>query len=175
MPITADRMILIIDVAEKCLSNSENMRGLVRQLNNDIDDIRRRIRTLEIEDDHLENLLSAADASSSAGVLAQYEIDADTIRDLGYEKAHFEINKSKHVREKLRMRNKKDRDEERRIKRAEYEEHMRIWNEAGKNKPNWGIGATIKGDEDNINYENVEDVNDTLPVKKASKNVMDSL
>lgn len=132
MPITAERMLTLIEIAEKSITKFEDIRRLLSNIHDDAESIKGRIMRLNVEDEHINELLNSIRSSSSADTVKQFELDLETAMQLGAEKTHFAMNKNKHLRERLRMRIRRDNSEEARIRREEKEREKEIWEEQGK-------------------------------------------
>lgn len=99
MPITADRVMSIIDTAEECYKGVSRLREAMRKINGDIAPL---LFRTDLPDDVLD-LIARVRAETEAGF--RFEIPSDFVQNLFYEKAKFEINekKNKYAREKMRV------------------------------------------------------------------------
>ncbi len=104
MPLTAERMRQVIDIASQAVEKSEAAKRGLDSISNDIGSIRSRLNEKAINDEVLDELVW------SIGRLAQdtrllCDIPAQLIQNLGAEQTWFNMNQSKHKKQAQRMRN----------------------------------------------------------------------
>jgi hypothetical protein len=102
MPITAERMLDIITIASKAVDRVEITRDRIEYITRDIDKIEKRLIQLEINDEIIDQSIASIRALITETETACM-IPMSLLRNLGFEKARFEINLSKNKNAKERM------------------------------------------------------------------------
>lgn len=104
MPIVAERMLDLIDIASKAVDKIEIAREKIEYIGRDTYSLRKRLNELKIEDERLDFLMqSIIDITNE--VEANCVLPSVLLRNLGFEKARFEINltKNKSARQRMQM------------------------------------------------------------------------
>lgn len=110
MPITGERMLAVLNIAQDAVGVAERMRKLAATINHDIHELRYSVLRCEGkmpkgEYEFMLDVLDQLKISTSADLLyqnADLNLSTETIQALGREQAHFEANQKKHKNKKQR-------------------------------------------------------------------------
>lgn len=104
MPITAERMLNLIDIAEQSIQKTELAKQTLKYNTRDLGRLEKRLEEIKLKDEIIEDLIQSMKTQSHE---AEFEciLPAQLIQNLGFEKARFEINlsKNRHAKERMQM------------------------------------------------------------------------
>jgi hypothetical protein len=103
MPITAERMLDLIEIASQAVDRTEIARQKIDYIGRDIKYIKQRLSRLEINDERIDDLIISITTLAKEAE-TECSLPVTLVRNLGFEKARFEINLSKNKNAKERMR-----------------------------------------------------------------------
>jgi hypothetical protein len=98
MPITAERVTTIINYAVECAENAKQMKRVLKQIEEDAKEL---LYTPDLPESVLDRI---ATIRSQAEDAFRFEVDQESLQNLFYEKAKFEINAKKNTSAATRMR-----------------------------------------------------------------------
>ncbi len=108
MPITADRMLFLIDLAEQSTERNERAGGIMRGVHNNITSLQRRLNELDLQDPVVDELAFSIERAAYDGQLL-CQTPASEAQALGAEKKNFMVNQQKHKNAAARMRMLRER------------------------------------------------------------------
>ena len=140
MPITVERMQLVIDLASETLEKSETAKRIFKSILRDAEELRTRLNEKQIEDGLVDDLVYSITILARNAVEI-VSVDASVAQELGAERARFMINqgKNKSARERMQAMRKREKvgikeegEKERALTREEISERLNKINVKGK-------------------------------------------